>query len=98
MSKRLNTGILLIYIITAAIVLFCSSGVSALHCLIGWPTVLGPKSKDGSTTLSVWRETPFSDNFLIGGSSNSKEFTEKEECATNGVGCAYITNWNKVTQ
>ena len=60
--------------------------------------MLGPKSKDGNTTLSVWTETPFSDNFLIGGSSNSLEFTEKKECTTNGVGCAYITNWNKVTQ
>ena len=98
MSRRLNTGILLFYIIAAAIVLFCSTGVSALHCLIGWPTVLGPKSKDGSTTLSVWLKTPDTDNYLIGGSSNSKEFTEKEECATNGVGCAYITNWNHITQ
>ena len=98
MSRRLNTGILLFYITAAAIVLFCSTGVSALHCLIGWPTVLGPKSKDGSTTLSVWLKTPDSDNYLIGGSSNSKEFTEKEECATNGVGCAYITNWNHITQ
>ena len=64
---------MLIYIIAALIVLLCSTEVNALHCLIGWPTVLGPKSKDGSTTLSVYLETPFSDNFLIGGSDATRD-------------------------
>ena len=60
--------------------------------------MVGSETKDGDTEVTTWSATPFADNFLIGGTSNSADFTEKEECATNGTGCAYLTNWNKVTQ
>jgi len=46
----------------------------------------------------VWSETPFSDSYLIGGNSDSADFTEDKTCASNGKGCAYLANWNKVSQ
>ena len=71
---------------------------SASHCLIGWPATIGPSTKDGDTEVTAWSETPFPDTYLIGGSSESKDFTENNVCAKNGRGCAYLTNWNKVSQ
>ena len=73
-----------------------ASVTSASHCLIGWPAVVGPSTKDGSTEVTAWSESPFPDTYLIGGSSDSKDFTEDSVCANNGRGCAYLTNWNKV--
>ncbi len=75
-----------------------SSQAAALHCLIGWPAIVGSSTKDGNTGVQVWAETPFSDNYLIGGNSDSADFTEDATCASNGKGCAYLANWNKVSQ
>ena len=71
---------------------------AASHCLIGWPGIVGSSTKDGDTDITVWHETPFSDAYLIGGNSNSKDFTEKSVCSSNGTGCAYLAVWNKVSQ
>ena len=75
-----------------------ASVTSASHCLIGWPVVVGPSTKDGSSEVTAWSATPFSDTYLIGGTSNSADFTEDSDCAENTHGCAYLTNWNKVSQ
>ena len=71
---------------------------SASHCMIGWPAIVGSSTKDGSTEVTVWAETPFPDTYLIGGHSVSEDFTEDSVCAENEHGCAYLTNWNKVSQ
>ena len=73
-----------------------SETVSAGHCLIGWPAVVGPTTKDGDTTVTTFAETPSTDNYMIGGLSTSLDFTEYEECVENG--CAYLATWNKVSQ
>ena len=59
---------------------------------------MGSSTQDGDTDVQVWSETPFTDSYLIGGNSNSADFTENEVCASNGKGCAYLANWNKITQ
>ena len=74
-----------------------ASVTSASHCMIGWPAIVGSNTKDGSTEVSKWTETPFPDTYLIGGHSESKDFTEDEYCSTSQHGCAYLTNWNKVS-
>ena len=86
------------YLAGVASTLLLSQSSASDSCLIGWPAVLGSVAKDGNTDVMAWSETPFTDNYLIGGNSDSLAFTEHEECSTNGKGCAYITNWNKVSQ
>ena len=71
---------------------------SASHCMIGWPAIVGSSTKDGNTEVTVWAETPFPDTYLIGGHSESEDFTEDSLCSENEHGCAYLTNWNKVSQ
>ena len=66
----------------------------AAHCLEGLPVMLGPQSKDGDTKVTVWAQSPFPANYLIGGWSNSIDFTESTECSTNGFGCAFMANWS----
>ena len=68
------------------------------NCLVGWPAILGSSTQDGNTDVQVWSETPFTDTYLIGGNSDSADFTENPMCATNGKGCAYLANWNKISQ
>ena len=63
--------------------------------MIGWPAIVGSATKDGDTGVTVWSETPFVDMYLIGGMSNSADFTERDDCSN---GCAYMANWNKVSQ
>ena len=83
-------------IFSAAAFIADSETVSATHCLIGWPAVVGPTTKDGDTTVTSFAETPNVDYYMIGGSSNSVDFTENEDCAADG--CAYLATWNKVSQ
>lgn len=83
---------------TFALASVIASVASASHCMIGWPAIVGSSTKDGNTEVTVWSETPFPDTYLIGGHSESKDFTEDAYCADNLHGCAYLTNWNKVTQ
>ena len=73
-----------------------SETVNASHCLIGWPAVVGPVEKDGDTDVFTFSETPNVDYYMLGGSSNSVDFTENEDCAENG--CAYMAVWNKISQ
>lgn len=40
-------------------------------CSLGWPVVLGPASRDGSTQITIWAQAPNKNYYLIGGSSNS---------------------------
>lgn len=63
------------------------------RCDAGWPVVLGGQQGLGSTTVTAWARGPYSDNYIIGGSSNDPEFTEaiKGECVNN---CAFLTSWS----
>ena len=78
-----------------ATALIMSQAIAA-ECLIGWPGVVGPKSRDGNTEVTVWQEATDGETYLVGGKSDSKDFTEHASC-TNG-GCAFMATWNKVTQ
>ena len=64
---------------------------------MGWPAILGAESKDGDTGVTIWSETPDEDYYLIGGNADSQDFTEQASCTKNG-GCAYLANWNRLTQ
>ena len=48
--------------------------------------------------MSSWAEAPLEEYFLIGGSSNSADFTEKPECAEKQAGCAFLVSYNTVSQ
>lgn len=71
--------------------------VQADFCSLGWPAVLGSASRDGDTSVTIWSETPDKDYYLIGGNSDSQDFTEQASCSKGG-GCAYLANWNRITQ
>ena len=66
-------------------------------CSLGWPAVVGPASQDGETSVTIWSETPDKNAYLIGGNSNSEDFTEESVCTKSG-GCAYLANWNRISQ
>ncbi len=83
--------------LTCLALIACFYVVSGTHCLSNKPALLGSKTKDGSTTVTTWAQTPYTDNYLIGGTSNSADFTEQAECATNVGGCAFLANWNSIS-
>lgn len=60
--------------------------------------IIGPMSKDGNTRVTTWAKSPYPGNYLVGGISDSPSFTEKVECAENGTGCAFLTNWSVETE
>lgn len=68
------------------------------HCLKGIPLILGPNEKEGNTRVTTWAQSPFPDNYLIAGVSTSVIFTERAECASNNLGCAFLTNYNVDTE
>lgn len=56
MSLRLLVNLLLTVLVTCQ------------KCKVGWPVVLGPKSKDGNTVVQMWDKTPIDeDTYIIGG-------------------------------
>ena len=71
---------------------------SAVTCLAGWPSPIGPKTRDGDTVVSAWSETSSIDHYLVGGTSNSLALTENEACTKKKSGCAFLVTWNKLTQ
>ena len=73
-------------------------GAAEASCLVGWPAIVGSSTKDDTTSVSAWSETPSSNTYILGGQSFSSDFTEKLTCANNGKGCAYLATWSKTSQ
>ena len=66
-------------------------------CTLGWPAILGPASRQGKTSVTIWAQSPNDDYYFIGGTSDSVDFTEEDSCQREN-GCAFMAQWNRISQ